>query len=274
MTIHICRTCGTSHPDADTPPERCPVCEDERQYVPRSGQSWTTLDEIAADHANLWRRAEPGLFEIRTAPAFAIGQRAFLVRTAAGNVLWDCIPLLDAATEEIVHALGGLVAIAVSHPHYYSTVQDWARAFDVPVHLHTRDREWVMRPDPRLAFWEGESLALGDDATLHRLGGHFAGGTVLHWRGDANGDGVVLGGDVVAVAADTRRVSFMWSYPNMMPLSARAVSRMAATLDELRCERLYAAFAGREVTAEAGRVVADSAARYVELLEGDPATDD
>lgn len=268
MTIHLCRTCGTSFPDADEPPASCPICEDERQWVPASGQAWTTAAELASGHANLWRTHEPGVMELRTVPGFAIGQRAFLVRTPAGNVLWDCLALLDAATEEIVRSLGGLVAIAISHPHFYTRMQDWAQAFDVPVHLHADDREWVVRDDPRLAFWDGDGLALADGLTLLRLGGHFAGGTVLHWSGDAPGTGVLFGGDIVQVAADARRVSFLWSYPNMLPLPASAVTRIAARLAPWRFDRLYGAFPGKEVTGDAAGVVARSAARYVELLEG------
>ena len=263
----LCCACGTSYPKAESPPERCPICEDERQYVPRSGQAWTTADALAASHANLWRRHEPGLFEIRTHPDFAIGQRAFLLQTPEGNVLWDCIALLDDATEELVRALGGLAAIAISHPHYYTTMQDWACAFDAPVHLHAKDREWVMRSDPHLTFWEGEMHDIGKGLTLLRLGGHFAGGTVLHWAGGAEGRGALLSGDIVQVAADTRRVSFMWSYPNMMPLAAETVRRIGAALEPWAFDRLYGAFAGKEILSEAKQAVARSAARYVELLE-------
>ena len=271
MTIHLCRACGTSFPDAEREPASCPICEDERQWVPAGGQSWTTPAELAAGHANLWRTHEPGVTEIRTVPTFAIGQRAFLVRTPAGNVLWDCLALLDVATEEIVRALGGLAAVAISHPHYYTCMQDWARAFDAPVLLHADDREWVRRDDPHLTFWNGDDHALGDGLTLLRLGGHFAGGTVLHWSGDARGAGVLFTGDVVQVAADARRTSFMWSYPNMLPLPASAVTAIAARLAPWRFDRLYGAFPGKEVREDAAGVVARSAARYVELLEGPPA---
>lgn len=267
MKIHLCSTCGTSYETEGAPPAHCAICEDERQYLPRTGQSWTTREALAAGHANLWREHEPGLFEIRTQPAFGIGQRAFLLRTPqGGNVLWDCIALLDGATEAIVRALGGIACIAISHPHYYTTMQDWAAAFDAPVYLHANDRQWVMRSDPHLRFWEGDAHAIGHGLTLLRLGGHFAGGTVLHWAGGAESRGALLSGDIVQVAADTRRVSFQWSYPNMMPLSARTVRRIADALARWEFARIYGAFAGREVLGAAKQVVARSAARYIELL--------
>lgn len=268
MTIFLCTACGTSYPDAPEPPQRCPICEDERQYVPASGQSWTTRAALAGPHRNAWASHEPGLLSVQTVPAFAINQRAFLLQTEAGNVLWDCIVLLDPATEVLIRALGGLSAIAVSHPHYYTTVQDWADAFAAPIHLHAADRAWVMRPHGAIHFWEGETFRIAPGAALHRIGGHFPGGTVLHWAGGADGQGALLAGDTVQVTPGARRVSFMWSYPNSMPLPAAEIRRIAARLAGLRFARIYGAFLGQDMLAGAGALVARSAARYVELLDG------
>ncbi|PRY93787.1 hypothetical protein BCF33_2672 [Hasllibacter halocynthiae] len=267
--VSICTACGTSYPPAAAPPPLCPICEDARQYVPDGGQGWTTPDRLAAGHANRWSRPEPDLFAIETAPAFGIGQRAFLVRTPAGNVLWDCLALLDAATREIVEALGGLAAIAISHPHYYTTMQDWADAFGAPVLLHEDDREWVMRPSPRVRFWSGEERELAPGCTLTRLGGHFAGGTALRWAAGCGGRGALLSSDIVQVAADRGRVSFMWSYPNMLPLPAETVGAIAEKLSRVPFERIYGAFDGRTVREGGGRVVRDSARLYRALLRGD-----
>jgi hypothetical protein len=267
MPIHICSTCGTSYPDAPAPPSGCAICEDERQFVPSGGQAWTTPVKLAGGHVNAWRRLETDLFEIHTHPAFGIGQRALLLRTPQGNILWDCIALLDDATEALVRALGGLKAIAISHPHYYTCMQDWARVFDCPVHLHLADADWVMRGDPAIRHWDGEALEMAQGVTLLRLGGHFPGGTVLHWAEGADGRGAILSGDILQVAGDLSRVSFLWSYPNMMPLAAATVRRIADTLTPWRFERIYGAFPGRQVMANGARAVERSAARYVELLE-------
>lgn len=267
MPVHICKTCGTSFPQTPAPPAQCPICEDERQFVPGRRQLWTTLQELAEDHVNGWARLEPDLFQIQTHPNFAIGQRALLVRTPQGNILWDCVALIDDATIELVRGLGGLRTIAISHPHYYTTCQDWARAFNCHIHLHAADREWLMRPDPAVQFWEGESSALADGVTLVRLGGHYPGGTVLHWASGADGQGALLTGDILQVAMDTRRVSFMWSYPNMMPLSERIVRRIADTAAAWRFERIYGAFPGRNMMADGNAVVERSAKRYIELLK-------
>ena len=108
MPAFICKTSGTQFTPSEAPPPRCPICDDERQFVPPSGQTWTTHDALVRRHTNTFRQEEPGLIGIGIVPAFAIGQRALLLRTAQGNVLWDCITLLDDATVEIVKGLGGL----------------------------------------------------------------------------------------------------------------------------------------------------------------------
>ena len=266
MPIHICKECGTSFADAALPPDGCPICEDERQYVPRTGQAWTTPDGLSANHVNAWRRLEPTLFEIHTEPEFAIGQRALLIRTPSGNFLWDCVALIDDATVELIKGLGGLAGIAISHPHYYTRCQDWAAAFDCPVHLHAADREWVMRPDPAIRFWDGDTLALSHDLTLIRLGGHFPGATVLHWTTGAGKDGVLLTGDTLQVVEDPRRVTFLWSYPNRIPLSAATVRRIADALKRWRIDRVYGFSVGHQIIGDGSAAIEHSARRYIELL--------
>src|SRR5437667_6577978 len=139
------------------------------------------MDRLGTDHRNVFRDEEPGLTGIRTEPEFAIGQRARLGRTAQGNILLDSISYLDDATIEAVRRLGGISAITISHPHFYSSMVEWARAFDAPVRLHAANRAFVQRPDAAIEYWEGDTLALNSEVTLIRCGGHFPGSTVLHW---------------------------------------------------------------------------------------------
>jgi hypothetical protein len=270
MPAFICMTCGTQFAPSEKAPPRCPVCEDERQYVGPGGQSWTTLSALTARHRNSFRQYEPGLLGIGTVPDFAIGQRALLLRHPEGNILWDCITLLDAATIELVTALGGLAAIAISHPHYYATMVEWSRAFgDVPIHVHADDRQWVMRPDPAIRFWDGDALPLADGLTLLRLGGHFEGGTVLHWASGAEGRGALLSGDVLQVVADRRWVSFMRSYPNYIPLPPSAIRRIIGRLGGVAFERVYGAWWDAFVPQDGQAAVARSAARYIAAATGE-----
>jgi glyoxylase-like metal-dependent hydrolase (beta-lactamase superfamily II) len=271
----ICTTCGTQFAESAGPPAACPICDDERQFVGWTGQEWTTLDDLRARHRLALKDEGDGLLGIGCEPRFAIGQRALLVpaqaRSGAGrNVLWDCISLLDDAAVRVVEAQGGLSAIAISHPHYYTTMVEWSRAFGgVPIYLHADERDWVMRPDPAIVFWEGEQLDLGQDLTLLRLGGHFAGAQVMHWAGGAEGRGVLLAGDILQVVQDRRFVSFMYSYPNYIPLSAPSVRRMVEALEPYPFERVYGAWFGAVVREDAKAAVRRSAERYLWALEVD-----
>jgi hypothetical protein len=266
MTVsYICATCGVQFPPTAHPPEQCPICEDERQYVGWSGQQWTTLDDLRLKHKNQLRD-DLGLVGIGTQPSFAIGQRALLVRTPEGNLLWDCIPLIDDATIEEVRKLGGIRAIAISHPHYYSSIVEWSRAFDAPVLLHEADKRWVMRTDPCIEFWGGETKALWDGMTLIRAGGHFEGGTVLHRPAAAEGRGALLSGDIIQVAQDRRWVSFMYSFPNYIPLPAAEIDRIVAAVEPFDFDRIYGAWWDRNVASDAKNAVLRSAERYKHAL--------
>jgi hypothetical protein len=264
---YLCVTCGSQFGESVGPPARCPICEDERQYVGWDGQRWTTLDEMRGHFHNAIREEEPGLHSIHTQPKIGIGQRALLVRTPAGNLLWDCVPLLDDATAAAVQTLGGIAAIAVSHPHYYTTMVEWSHAFGrAPVHLHRADAEWVMRPDSVVHFWEGSTKELFGGLKLVNTGGHFEGFQVLHWPGGAEGKGALLSGDQPQVCQDRRWVSFLFSYPNYIPLPAAAVRRIVAALEPLAFDRLYGAFPGLTVAADARGAVERSAARYLRAI--------
>ena len=262
---HICVTCGTQFAAIEGPPARCPICEDERQYIGHDGQRWTTLAALRASHRNTVRDVDRGVTGIVSEPSFAIGQQAHLIRTPAGNVLWNCISLLDDATVEEVRRRGGLAAIAISHPHFYSSTVEWSRAFDAPIHLHVADREWVMRPDDAIAFWDGDTLELlpGSGLTLVRCGGHFPGSCVLHWAGGADGRGALFTGDTITVVSDRRWVSFMYSYPNLIPLDAPAIRRIVAAVEPYPFDRLYGGWHGSVVAADAKAAVRRSADRYL-----------
>jgi glyoxylase-like metal-dependent hydrolase (beta-lactamase superfamily II) len=263
----ICVACGTQFAaaPAPAPPEGCPICQDQRQYVPPDGQRWTTLAELRAKHKN--RIAPQGeLAGILTEPHFAIGQRALLVPFGESQLMWDCVALLDDASADEVDRRGGLRGIAVSHPHYYTAIVEWAQRFDCPIYLHADDARWIMRPDDSIELWRGDSLALGDGLTLVRCGGHFPGATVLHWEGAAGGRGALLVGDVVSPVADRRYVTFMWSYPNYVPLPAQEIRRIGRALAPLRYEALHGAFWDTE-RSDAKAMVDRSLRRYLRVLE-------
>jgi len=269
MPHYICATCGVQYAETEAPPAHCLICEDDRQYVGPNGQRWTTLDAIQQNHQNEFRTLEPNLTGIATVPSFCIGQRPLLIQTPNGNVLWDCITLIDDATIAELNKLGGVDAIAISHPHFYDAMIDWSAAFDdAPIYLHRDNEAWVMRPDKRIVFWESETYTLLPDITLIRCGGHFPGSSALHWAGGAGGKGVLMTGDTIMVVADTRWVTFMYSYPNTIPLNRAAVEGIVTAVAPFEFDRLYSGWWEKVVPTDAKNAVKRSAERYIRAIGG------
>lgn len=267
MNKWICTTCGTQYPERETPPAHCPICEDERQYIGMGGQKWTTLEEMkAGGYRNAYYEHEPNLLGIETVPEFAIGQHTKLIRTPHGNILWDCISYIDDTTVELIRGIGGIQAIAISHPHFYSSVVEWAERFDARIYLHARDRQCVMHPSDRIEFWDTAQFELNSEVTLVHVGGHFAGSTVLLWKSGADSTGVLLTGDTVSVSADRRWVSFMYSFPNRIPLSATIMKNVRTRLEPLSFDRLYGTQFQTVIETDAKGAVMRSADRYLEAL--------
>ena len=270
MSGPICVTCGVQY--AAGHDGGCPVCDDERQYVGWDGQAWTTLDDLrAGDRRNRFEDEGPGVCGIGTEPAFAIGQRALLVETPGGNVLWDCVSFLDDATVAEVERRGGLCCIAISHPHYYATMLEWSEAFGgVPVYIHAADKEWLGRTDGNVVLWDGDCVLIGDGVTLVNPGVHFAGGAVLHWAGGEDGRGALCSGDIFQVVMDRRWVGFMYSYPNLIPERPEVVERAVRVMEPYAFDTIYGAWWGRVVRGGAKEALARSARRYLEFV-GRPA---
>jgi glyoxylase-like metal-dependent hydrolase (beta-lactamase superfamily II) len=226
------------------------------------GQQWILPGELARGHRNRIEQIDTGIYSVHTDPKFAIGQRCLLLQSSDGNVLWDCVSLIDDETIARVRELGGISAIAISHPHYYSTMVDWSDAFGgAPIILHEEDRDWVMRPDSRIEFWSGETHQINAEMTLVQCGGHFEGAQVMYWN-----RGALFTGDVIQVVADRRWVSFMRSFPNFIPLPAAAVRRIVDAVEPFAFDRIYGAWPGFEIQTDAKKALQRSAERYIRAL--------
>jgi len=267
-TPWVCRTCGNQCAPSAAPPEACRICSDERQYVAPEGQQWTNFEELrAAGQGYDIRELESGLTGLRCQPQLGLSPVGYLVQTPAGNVLWDCPNFVDEQVVAEVGQRGGLAAISASHPHFYGAMVDWSEAFGgAPILLPVADREWVLRPDPRIKFWDG-SVDLVPGLTAILCGGHFEGSSVLHWPAGAEGRGVLFTGDTIMVASDRRWVSFMRSYPNLIPVSAAAVNAITDAVENLQFDRIYGNPGWERFMATgAGEAVRRSAARYREAI--------
>ncbi|NGY66279.1 hydrolase [Lentzea sp. NEAU-D13] len=269
MTIWICGTCGVEHPDSERPPEAdCRICTDERQWVPESGQVWTTLEKLSADDYELvHQEVEPGIHRLHREPEFGIGQWTYLVQTPQGNLLWDPPNHLDRALLDKIAELGGAAVIVASHPHMYGSQVSLSHELGrVPVLVHSADRHWVQREDPVIREWSGTEEVL-PGVTLVEAGGHFPGAAVAHVAAGAEGNGTLLVGDTIVPVPATGWVTFMRSYPNKIPLSAGLVRRIADRLEPHAYERLYSLL-GASVLVDAKGAVRRSADRYIAWVSG------
>lgn len=260
----ICVTCGTRYSHAKYDAAHCVVCEDDRQYVHPDGQQWTTYDRLLRDHCVAIKRHADTLHELKVTPGFAIAQRAFLIESTEGNVLWDCLPMIDAASLAFVESRGGLAAIAISHPHYYGLMVEWARLFDCPVYLHEKDRQWVMDDDQRVEYWQGECQSLVGRMSIVHTGGHFPGSTILH---HAESETVFVG-DTLQVSRDMKHLSVMHSFPNFIPLSDDETLRVFRRVAPLRFDAMYGAFSHQNLPHGARGVFDQSLKRYELIFRG------
>ncbi|MBA2468990.1 MAG: hydrolase [Chloroflexia bacterium] len=269
MTLWLCATCGIEHADTAEPPAACSICSDERQYLPPGGQRWTTLAELGEDRTADIDELEPDLYGITVTPKVGIGHRPLLVRTPAGNLLWDPPGFHDDVLIEAIKELGGLAAIACSHPHLTGVSISLSHRFgNVPVYHGEDDRRWIRRPDEAITLWRDTREVL-PGLTLVQCGGHFAGSAVLHWREGAGGRGVLLSGDTFLVGSDRATVSFMRSYPNLIPLSERSVRKIIDAIAPWPYDRLYSGFHPGLIETDASKAVQRSAERYIGWLRDD-----
>ncbi|KXX74478.1 Uncharacterized protein YmaE [Madurella mycetomatis] len=277
-SLLVCLTCGTQHSASDLASlPTCFICDDPRQYTPPTGQEFTTLSSLRTSkvyrnefHSYPQNSKQPLFTTIVTNPKIAIGQRPILLHTPKGNILWDCITYLDDETaDRINNELGGLAAIVISHPHFYSAHLEWAERFDCPVYLSAEDQGWLARRDGKRQVFLGEietRIEVGREDTGARaikLGGHFPGSLVLLY------DGHILTADTLMMTPSgranwnvdalrrprerprgTNTFCFMWSIPNMIPLSPDEIARMWGILKNYDMRSAHGLFVGWDIEDE------------------------
>lgn len=266
MDFWICSTCAVERAEQT---EVCPICADERQWVPADGQQWTNLNQLGAlGYRATMTELEPDLYGITSTPGVGIGQQSKLLVTEEGSLLWDPIGYVDDEIAARVLRHGPVRAIVASHPHMYGAQVAWSRALgDAEVLVSTADAGWVGRQAPVIREW-ADAFELLPGVTLTQAGGHFPGSTVVHWADGADGKGVLLSSDTIFVNPDNETVSFMRSFPNRLPLSAGVVNRIVGHVDRFDYDRLYGNFAD-VIHSDGKRVVRRSADRHIGWMSGD-----
>lgn len=261
----ICATCGAEY--AHPLPDVCAICADERQWVPATGQDWTSLEGLRAAGQHLtWLEDEPGRVVVTTDPRVGIGHSMQVVDAGSGVVLWDPPGFLDEVTVARIRKLGPVLGIATSHPHMFGVQVEWAHALDAPVFVNAANSGWVGRPDASIRFW-ADTERLGT-VELHRIGGHFPGSGVAVWPAGSDGRGTLLCGDTVFPNPDGWSVGFLRSYPNKIPLSAAVVQRIAGDLATLRFDGVVGNFNNR-IESGGQESLRRSAERHIAWVRGD-----
>jgi len=102
--------------------------------------------------------------------------------------------------------------------------------------------------------------------TLIRGGGHFPGGSMLHWAAGAEGKGVLCSADIAIVNLDRKSFAFMRSLPNHIPLSEKAVRAIGAALMPLAFDRVYSYHFERVMHCVAKQILQSSVERYVAAI--------
>ncbi len=262
----LCVTCGVEYEPSQAPPDACAICEDERQYVPASGQRWTTVEQLRAAGQSVSVFEVADKFWGLCAGDVGIEQQAALIQTDAGNLLFDVPGLIDDESVAKVHELGGIAAIVASHPHMYGVQSAWSAAFDdAPIWIAEADQEWLGRHTSSVRLWS-EPFEVLPGILLDQVGGHFPGSTVAVWSHGADGRGVMLAGDAIFPVADGN-VTFLRSYPNRIPMSAHVVERIAAQVDQYEFDVLFNNF-GASAGPDARSIVNRSARRYADWVSG------
>jgi glyoxylase-like metal-dependent hydrolase (beta-lactamase superfamily II) len=264
---YICVTCGTQFAASSAPPDVCPICADDRQHIGVNGQEWTTHAQLAATYRNRIEH-DGDLVGIGIDGRFGIPQRALLVPSSAGTIMWDCVSLASDSAIAALRERGGVAAIAISHPHFYSSMVEWSDALGgVPILLHEADRAWVQRTSPNIEWWNGDSLTLSDDVQLIHLPGHFPGSSALLWNAAPNGRRALLAGDSLHVADDRAHVTVMHSVPNYMPVGPHVIRDIQQRLTGVAFDDLYGYTWGRNLIGGADAAVARSLTRYLDIID-------
>lgn len=292
----ICETCGAQS-DVQNPKElqqrdECFICLDPRQAVPESGQKWTKISNWLTNSSRLQCNLvpqdnfDPGLFRVMAKDytnMVGIGQTPWLILTEKGIVIWDCSAYFTVDLFNSIKQLSSLyqvpiVAIAISHPHFYTTSLTWAKALQTKLYISNLDKRWYQRDhdSKHINFFKSSQIEIIPGITMIRCGGHFDGSCVLHWdrkiakcpKGLGTGKketGVIFCSDTFAPASDRKQITFMWSYPNFIPLPPKDIVQIWKSVQQFEFDDILGAWPGKYIYGDARQKVLKSAKNFVRM---------
>lgn len=267
---------------------------DDRQYPCPTGQAYTSPRELAGK-TSFELVPEPEderIIRVKLEPPVAIGQTPFILLTAQGVVVWDCCGFVSVDLMRRIQQqspTGKVLAIFISHPHFFGTSLTWAKLLDCKVFISKPDRLWYQRglesapPHPDIAARKNFVVEVDQDTftlphlpsiTLVRCGGHFPGSNVLHWDRDADAPekqaqrgAAVLCADTFMVMPDRKRFTFAYSFPNNIPLPPHHVERIWTQMRSFNWSATYGGWPGRHILTDS-RATLLRCARYYVQMEG------
>lgn len=257
----VCFTCGTKYPK-DYKGDTCFICQDDRQYVPLEGQKWTSTRQLKGKYSIKITQLKPKLFEFIVEPSFAIGQRALFVISESGNFMWDCIPLIDDQLIQFIKEKGGIRAIGISHPHYYSNMAEWCKTFRCRVYLSKVDKKYVVNPFSKIIYWDNDEIKLWDDIKIIKISGHFPGSSIL-FVPFLSDKGTVFCSDTFYLSPNLKHFSIMYSYPNRIPLPIKEVQNIQKLIEELDFDEVYGFWSHQNLTQKPKESLLKSLSNYV-----------
>ncbi|KAJ7140248.1 beta-lactamase-like protein [Mycena crocata] len=278
----LCIQCGTQYGVTEGLTE-CHICDDPRESVAATGHAFTTLGKAKSSrkYKNIIRQQyknEPHIYTIQTQSILGIGQRCFLIKTAQGNILWDCIAYIDDATIKEINALGGVDAISISHPHFYTSHLTWSRAFkNAPVFLSAEEGHLISRPDEhgvrRFVTNKKFEILPGSGATRIKTGGHFPGSAVLHYKNS------MFVSDSLHVTRSalwdinrkpgTSYYAFLWSHVNTIPLPPGEIAGIISAISPYEFDVAHGMFPDRDLRSDAKQRAIDSARVVINAMGHD-----
>jgi hypothetical protein len=221
------------------------------------------MQKLAQGH-HIQFEDDAGVVSLDIAPAFAIDQRAVLIPMESSNLMWECVGLVTNEAVSHIKRCGGVACMAISHPHFYASMHEWSEALGgVPIYLHEADRNWLPRLSPHVRYWSGERLELSDDLVLIHLQGHFPGSAGLWWKTGPRPGGSFFPGDAIQVTMDRRHATFMYSYPNAIPLKPSVVRSLRNAVATLSFTDVFGFTWGRNIIGDAQQAIDRSFERYL-----------
>ncbi len=178
LSHYACANCGFWQLHFATPPD-CPVCTDVRNDLPEDGWHFLPEEEVATTHDGAVRQIAEDLWAFTTTPNLGLAGTGWLLIRPEGNVAFEAAPYYTPSMLAQVEALGGIAFLAASHAHGYGALFQLQRTFQPPVVAIQRE-DLGMTKAFRVTAPYDDVMELTRGATLHHVGGHYAGQAALH----------------------------------------------------------------------------------------------